>query len=278
MGWTNCKWSDECVWIKRAKSGRIMIIGTYVDDIPYAYHQAYMGEMLEDIATLNKQFAIKILGDAEFILNWRIKRDREARTITIDQEAYTAQLLEEYGMHECKTVDTPGTAIKDLYADPLKSVEAEVESPKLKLPRDEIGKMSVQNYPAVIGSLQYLATSTRPDIANAVNMLARFLSKPEERRVRGAKRVLRYLAGTKDYGIVYGNNDLGSRERTILHVFSDSDHATDIKDRKSVSGFVAKLNGAAISWYSQAERQSYGIHMITRSPASGDRLRGCVRM
>lgn len=72
-------------------------------------------------------------------------------------------------------------------------------------------------YHTVVGSLQYLHF-TRPDIAFAVNKLSQFMHCPTDIHWQAAKRVLRYLSGTRDQGIfLRSNNNLN------LHAFSDAD-------------------------------------------------------
>ena len=113
------------------------------------------------------------------------------------------------------------------------------------------------------GTLMYAAISTRPDIAHAVHYLASHMQAPTQRHMLAAERVLRYLAGTKEVGLVFGsrNGDAvgdsrGRRAQVQVDVcaFADADWANDKGDRKSVSGWVAKLNGDPVSWSSKKQR------------------------
>ncbi|KAJ8751551.1 hypothetical protein K2173_016789 [Erythroxylum novogranatense] len=63
-----------------------------------------------------------------------------------------------------------------------------------------------------------------------------------------AKRALRYLRGTVNYGILYKKG--GDEE---LMAFTDSDYAGDIEDRKSTSGYVFLMNGSAVAWSSKKQ-------------------------
>jgi hypothetical protein len=80
-----------------------------------------------------------------------------------------------------------------------------------------------------------------------------------------AKRVLRYLAGTKDIGLVFGAlaggktaaaETRGHQAAALVDVsaYADADWANNKKDRKSITGWVAKLNGDCISWSSKKQR------------------------
>ena len=105
-----------------------------------------------------------------------------------------------------------------------------------------------QMYQAVIGSLLYVSTKTRPDIAYAVISVTRFSAKPTREHWTAVKRILRYLKGTSNLGLLY-------RQDTPAEItgYSDADWAGDVGDRKSTSGYVFLLGGAAISWKSSKQ-------------------------
>lgn len=94
----------------------------------------------------------------------------------------------------------------------------------------------------------YVAVCTRPDIAHAVNYLSQFNTCHNTEHWTAAKRVLRYLKGTKSLSIKYSR-----KVKTNIEGFADADHAGD-KDRKSYSGFVFLCQGGAISWESKKQR------------------------
>jgi hypothetical protein len=100
-------------------------------------------------------------------------------------------------------------------------------------------------YPELVGSLLYLSNTTRPDIAQAVNALARFMQTPTTDHWEAAKGVLRYLAGTINCGLVYKRGDLIG--------FCDADYAGDVNTRRSTSGWVFIFGGAAFSWSSKIQ-------------------------
>ena len=104
---------------------------------------------------------------------------------------------------------------------------------------------------SAIGCLIYAATATRPDLSAAVNALSQFMSDPSLDHWTRVKRVLRYVKGTIDYGI-----EFNAQESNKIEVigYSDADWAVDIVSRKSTSGYVFKLAGAAVSWQSRRQR------------------------
>ena len=108
-----------------------------------------------------------------------------------------------------------------------------------------------KSFPSLIGSLMYLAVATRPDIAYAVYRLGSFMSNPNMSHWTAAKCILRYLSGTKDYGITYRADKPESGENHFKG-YSDASYANN-EDLTSVSGYVFLMNGGAISWGSKKQ-------------------------
>lgn len=101
-------------------------------------------------------------------------------------------------------------------------------------------------YRQVIGSAMYQSVGSRPDIAFAVAKLAQFVESPTKPLWVRAKRLLRYLSGTRNVGLQFdGNSPL------TLVGFSDPDWGGCKINRRSTSGYVFMMAGAAISWKSK---------------------------
>ncbi|CAL2280291.1 unnamed protein product [Prunus armeniaca] len=96
-------------------------------------------------------------------------------------------------------------------------------------------------YRQIVGSLLYL-TATRPDIMFAASLLARFMHEPTRKHMGTAKRVLRYIQGTFDYGIVY---EKGKEARLIG--YCDSDWSGSEDDMRSTSGYAFNLGSGVFS-------------------------------
>jgi hypothetical protein len=101
-------------------------------------------------------------------------------------------------------------------------------------------------YQALTGAIMYLMTSCRPDIAHAANMLARRMGRPRVKDVKTARRVLAYLNGTQQLGLMF-KFKLGREDQEGLCAFADSDWANDPDERRSTSGYVVLLNGTPIA-------------------------------
>jgi hypothetical protein len=245
--------SDPCLFFKRSRTGRLMLLFLFVDDFQSSYHATDRAEWGALKALLVERFKTKDLGASTWILGMRIQRDRKLRTITLDQELYITKALERYGLQECKVAPTPGVVGSATFLAPNQPGEDAVSDP----PADK------QLYQELIGTLMYSAVSCRPDIAYQVQLLARSMQAPRMRHMTAAKRVLRYLAGTKEVGLAFGSRngdkvaDSRGRDNGIsldVCCFADADWANCPVERKSVYGWVAKVNGNPISWASKKQR------------------------
>lgn len=93
---------------------------------------------------------------------------------------------------------------------------------------------------------------TRPDIACSTSVARIFAKNPSHTHTEGVKRILKYLKGTKDRGIVHGG-DGKEGDKLTIEGYSDSDWASDKTSRRSTSGFIFMLNGGPVSWRSKKQ-------------------------
>lgn len=230
--------SDTCTYIRRSKSDKPIIIAVFVDDIIILYDKTDESEWLEYKKAFMSTFKMKDLNDAEWILGIRITRDRTAKTIKLDHEIQIDKTLTQFQMSECNPAKTPTESQKLSQAD----------CPTTQQEKDEMSKVP---YKSMIGALQYIALSTRPDIAYSINQLSRYLANPGRAHWLGGKRVLRYLKGTAKAGLLY--KDYSGNQDTRIELFCDADWAGNVDDRKSTTGIVIKVNGCVIVWLSKKQ-------------------------
>jgi hypothetical protein len=148
---------------------------------------------------------------------------------------YINNLVEKFDITESKPVSTPQLVGEQLTSESEMTTE----------------QIAAQNfdYRGLIGSLQYLVRGTRPDIANAVRELSKFLSCYNRTHWEAARRVLKYLKGTSTYGLRLDGN---SKEVTY-EVYTDASFACQTKERKSVTGYVVSMAGSSVSWCSSKQ-------------------------
>ena len=189
-----------------------------------------------------------ILGDKEPIadcLGVSITRDRANKKMWLSQQAAVDKLIKRAQLTEAKTADTPMVAgIKLTKQDCPSSEAAAVMVDKQK------------HYRSVIASAIYITMWTRPDIAYAVSKLCRFMHNPGEEHIKALKRLLRYMAGTSDYGLRYDFSE-GWQSRAhpkckeAIYGFYDAAHADCIDTYKSTGAYCFYLSGCIISWHTK---------------------------
>ncbi len=180
-------------------------------------------------ATLAAKFKMKDLGVLHHLLGLRVTISTEA--IKVDHANYVDNMLKVYGMENAYDVATPSDVSVVLVSD------------------DGCSKLADKNfYQRLVGSLLFTAVSCRPDVAQAVAVICRFTASPTEAHLTAAKRILRYLKATRDFGLYYavGNAD-------ALKGYCDANYAGDRDTRKSTTGYVFLWAGAPVCWASQKQ-------------------------
>ena len=217
---------EPSLYVKHEGTRDFLVICLYVDDL------IYMGtnrKMVEDFKkAMLKEFEMTDLGLMKYFLGFQVRQS--TGEVFICQEKYIEDLLKKFHMAACKPVSTPMSSNEKLKQE------------------DAVEKADAKTYQSPIGSLIYL-TNTRPDIVHSVNLISRFMNQPSKLHYAVAKRILRYLQGTKKLGILCkkenGNNLVG---------FTDNDWAGSLDDRKSTSGYIFCLGSNVISWSSKKQK------------------------
>jgi hypothetical protein len=206
---------------------RASYILCYVDDILLAGDIQTVTRTKQALA---KYFKCDDLGEANLFLGMKIIRNRSQRILWLGQPHYTLEILDRVGLRDCRPRGTP------LDANLSISKDSGEQKPEV-----------LSQYQELVGCLLYLTGCTRPDIAQAIGLLSRFMSAPTDVHLNAVKQVLRYLAGTANLGLQFshGNN--------MLTGYCDADYAADLDKRKSTSGYAFLLNNAAISWASKLQ-------------------------
>lgn len=214
--------TDPCIYLLPG-----VIIFVYVDDIIIA---AESDQKVEELAEMFKgRFKMKDLGTPKRILGLDLVRVTEG--VHLSGVDMIDALLKNFNMENCRPVSTP--------ADPNQSL----------LPNQEKVSHEPERYSSAIGSLLYIASTFRPDISYAVSVLSQFTSNPSEDHWRGVKRVMRYLSGTRSFGILFRTRESSSPE---LRGFTDADFASCFT-RRSRTGHIFFAGDSVISWNSRRQ-------------------------
>ena len=222
-----------------------LLLTVHVDDGLAACNDEHMYK--EFIDELQQDFDLRDCGKLQWFLGCKVEQDIQAGTVRLSQEKYCNDILKRFQMSDANPVSTPMETNAHLSTD---------DCPPLNKRDPEV----VRSYQQCIGACMYLTVFTRLDCCFAVNQLARFMSNPGPSHVAAARRVLRYLAGTRSLGITYRRSGQDAAVTSVGgHVLSnmltasaDADHA-GAKDRRSVSGWALMLNGAAVTWSSKRQ-------------------------
>ena len=148
----------------RMQNGKInfVFLSIHVDDIFMIFANDVV--MLEDEKrAIGTKFKVEDLGEVSHILGMLIKRDRNSRTPTISQSKYLEGVLKRFNMTECKPVSTPIEPGKQFHE------LSENETPA-----------NIHEYQKIIGCLTYVTTASRPDLAAAVGILSKYMTKSSQ--------------------------------------------------------------------------------------------------
>jgi hypothetical protein len=143
----------------------------------------------------------------------------------LSQEKYIEKVLRKFKMDEAREVSCPLAAHFKL---------SKKQCPSNKKMEKE---MQIVPHASAVGSLMYAMVCTRPDVAQAVSTMSRFMSNPGRPYWEAVKWILRYLRGSTNMKLCFGRNE------AKLIAYSDSDLAGDIDGRKSTSGYLVTHSG-----------------------------------
>ena len=225
--------ADHSLYIKQTWEYLFIVI-IYVDDLIILASDTTRMEALK--TTLKQQYEMSDLGELNFCLGVKFVRDHGSHTIVLSQRRYIEDVLECFGMQDCKPIGTPLDANCKL----LKLSQEEFEQCE-----DE---MQGVPYKEAVGSLMYAMVGARPDLAFAVSVVCQHMSKSGPMHWAAVKRVMRYLKGTLDVKLCLGDEDIA------LRGYCDADWAGDTNDRRSTTGYVFYVGMGAISWNSKRQR------------------------
>lgn len=213
-----------------------MVLFFFVDDIAAIYHPRYTQEVNVFEQKLFKIYEMRNMGEIEWFLGIRIVRDREHCQLSLSQDSYIDKLITKYNVDTShKPPATPLTHYMPISKNQGTATAQEIRA-----------------YQQRVGSINFAAITTRPDVAFAASKLAEHLTNPSEQHSEQANRVLRYLAHTKHYAIVFDGQS--TQSNTVFIASSDASFADDIDTRQSTHGYCFKLFNGLIDWKSSKQK------------------------
>jgi len=218
--------SDSSLFVKFSFTNTLYIL-VYVDDIctTGSFETAVNGL----IASLKSFFALKDLGPLHHFLGIKVSRIA-TRNMHLSHTQYIRELLRKTNMLDSNPQPTPM-----IYSIHLQQSSSEVFSDPML-------------YKFVVGALQYLLV-THPKLSYSVNKVAQFMHDPHVHHWQVVKRILHYLMGIVDHGLMFHQNSSSS-----IIAFSDADWGVNVDDKKSTTGYCVYFGSNLISWSSHKQK------------------------
>ncbi|GKA60128.1 retrovirus-related pol polyprotein from transposon TNT 1-94 [Tanacetum coccineum] len=202
----------------------ILLVQVYVDDIIFGSTNPDFSKRFANL--MKNNFEMSMMGELKFFLGLQVHQS--PRDIFISQSQYAIELLKKHGLDEYVSMSTHMATEK---------LDADLQG----TPTDQT------TYRRMIGGLMYL-TASRPDIAFATFVCARYQARPTVKHLKEVKQIFWYLRQSYNMGLWYPK-DSGFE----LIAYSDADHAGCKDDCKSTSGGLQFLGGKLVSWSSKKQ-------------------------
>jgi hypothetical protein len=266
VGLSPCK-HDPCVFTGSLLTGEPpLYLGVYVDDFTYFSDSDNVEKAFEQ--SLSMELQVDFMGDIAWFLgkcyDWQRTED-DLVTVSITQTAKIESMLEEFDLLDCNVVRSPyrsGLTMNYIALDHV---------PPGNKPE------AVKPYQRLVGGLNWLAISTRPDLSVSVSLLSQFVQDPSKGHMDAGKRVLAWLSGTRNHGLWFTQGGKFSEnlagwvdqpEPTSLavsytdanwgpqdasHPREDIEELVDVSSVHSLLGHVVIRTGGPIAWGCQRE-------------------------
>jgi hypothetical protein len=222
--------SDSCLFKKEINNRTVCLITLFVDDLVI---MSETEEVMTDTKNkLKEKWSMKDLGELKSILGMKVERTQDL--LKLCQTLFITNLLKKYYRGTQRRVETP--------LDPGTKL-----SKGANIVEDKAG--NAFPYREIVGSLNYLAQCTRPDLTFAVSYLSKFSNCHTEAHHRAVMHVLRYLNHTSEEGVSYSRH-------FSMHTYglSDATWGSDVDNSRSISGYIFFMGGGPIVWSSKGQK------------------------
>ncbi|GJP83828.1 hypothetical protein CLOP_g13931 [Closterium sp. NIES-67] len=236
---------DPSLFLLQEKDEILMLL-VYVDDILLFSASTALLDSAEQM--LEMQFKCSKMGEVKYYLGMHVERDVEKGVLRLHQRKYCEGLAEKYGLQDGGKPATPLPS--GFTVEPCADEEV-------------VGESDRKLFHSMVGSLNYAANHTRPDIAFSTSRLASVVSRPSHEQLEAAKRLVRYVSATASVGLEYsgvrqrlqrGAADVKSGEM-LLSCYTDASFNSVKADGTSIGGYVCLLGGGAVSWRSKKQNE-----------------------
>ena len=230
--------ADSCVFI-----GKDSIILVYVDDciVISKRGSSAADNLIKSLKEGHENFDFTDDGDLDKYLGVDVKRHKDG-SIELTQTHLIQQFLEVIGLDIDKVNSRSTPALKPLLFKDLEGLIRKYQ----------------WNYRQAIGMLNYLASTTRPDLAMSVHQAARFCIDPKLSHERAINRIGKYLIGTASKGIIFKPDPSKGLECFVDADFAGGWNKADAIDAGAVmsrTGYVLTYAGYPLTWCSKLQSE-----------------------
>lgn len=210
-----------------------LLVFFFVDDIVVMFHRQSSSHAEEFHNKLFARFEMRALGELQWFLGINILRDRDHLQLSLSQSSYIEKLMTKFKIEPSTRCNSPlpfGEMTKYL---------------------DQATSGQIHAYQQKIGSINFAAVITRPDVALAASKLSEFLTNPSTYHMDCADHVLKYLGSTKALAISYRGDHT---DPEIFLASSDASFADNPLTRRSSQGYAFKLFSGMIDWKASKQK------------------------
>ena len=235
----------DCLFISRDKH---LLLFFFVDDIVLLYDRRWTNQADVFQTQLFDRFEMRHLGELEWFLGIQISRKRETGLLWLSQQSYIEKIISKFNVSI--NLENKGPATPLPYGSGMQLVRNSGQATN----------QEIHAYQQIVGSINFAAVITRPDVAFAASKLSEFLTNPSKCHSEAAIRTLKYLGHSKTLTIwfnssdFFGNSDHSSSDQTIFLASSDASFADDPATRYSSQGYGFKLFSGMIDWKASKQK------------------------
>lgn len=212
------------MYIKSEEGKDILISEIFMDDIIFGGKEVLSKDFTDK---MKHEFEMSMFEEIKFFVGLQIHQLKHG--IFVTQSKYINEILKAFGLEDSKFVSTPMAIGHKISKN------------------DESAEVNQTMYKSIIGKLQYVVHS-RPDIALAIGIVARFFANSRENHLMAVKKIIRYLKGTNDLGLYYKRSD-----KFELNAYTNADWGGNIDDVKRNNGEALFLGKILVTWTSKKQ-------------------------
>ena len=215
------------------------ILFFFVDDIVAVCRREHLQHLVNLEDRLSNRFKVRCLGELSWFLGIRITRDREEGVLALCQDSYISKVAAKFKITEHTRVHCP-----PWIPDASPKVSEASDAPDIPDPQ------LIYAYQQRVGSINFAAIITRPDVAFAASKLAQHNQKPSSEMLKKADETIAYLYQTRYLAIAYN----AYKQDSVLAISSDAAFADDVDSRRSSDGYLFQLFGGPIHWKANKQK------------------------